>query len=161
VSVCLSPYCFIIIVRLMPIYKVYTIGRNWSGPVMSAAACFLWNDNSICMIKKYTSWQNFFLVIYYIYIICHIIITAATKIIHTTTPPPSPSASLLFYVYYLWFWFRDCNYDDHHISPSFTTITNHLITLTWSIEAQSSTATTTKHTSGLYVPNWFSTCSSK
>merc|ERR1711895_255748 len=35
----LSPYCFIIIVRLMPIYKVYSIGRTWSWPVMSAAAC--------------------------------------------------------------------------------------------------------------------------
>ena len=35
-----SPYCFIIIARLMPIYKVYTIGQTWSGPVMSAAACF-------------------------------------------------------------------------------------------------------------------------
>ena len=35
----LSPYCFIIIIRLMPIYKVYTIGRTWSWPVMSAAAC--------------------------------------------------------------------------------------------------------------------------
>merc|ERR1712243_451487 len=30
----LSPYCFIIIVRLMPIYKVYTIGQTWSGPVL-------------------------------------------------------------------------------------------------------------------------------
>ena len=25
----------------MPIYKVYTIGRNWSWPVMSAPACIL------------------------------------------------------------------------------------------------------------------------
>merc|ERR1712082_365534 len=36
----LSPYCFIIIVRLVPIYKVYSIGRTWSWPVMSAAACY-------------------------------------------------------------------------------------------------------------------------
>merc|ERR1712240_604068 len=42
VSVCLSPYCFIIIVRLMPIYKVYSIGRTWSWPVMSASACFVY-----------------------------------------------------------------------------------------------------------------------
>ena len=25
----------------MPIYKVYTIGQTWSGPKMSAAACYV------------------------------------------------------------------------------------------------------------------------
>merc|ERR1712243_420543 len=43
----LSLYCFIIIVRLMPIYKVYPIGRNWSWPVMSAPACLLYFQEKV------------------------------------------------------------------------------------------------------------------
>ena len=32
--------------RLMSIYKVYSIGRTWSWPVMSAPACFTIFSNS-------------------------------------------------------------------------------------------------------------------
>merc|ERR1711873_330578 len=38
---CLLSVCNIFTTRrLMPIYKVYSIGRIWSWPVMSAPACF-------------------------------------------------------------------------------------------------------------------------
>ena len=47
----LAPYCFIIIARLMPIYKMYTIGQTWSGPQKVGTRLFsyflvyqLWNS---------------------------------------------------------------------------------------------------------------------